>query len=338
MVDEERVLALHQIRSHGLPDSGRISERAQDVVVQLERLTDRPAVCAEPHELHRRDTRQKRAELDRALDRVSSRLEAERPQKSILAGIRLVRKKHLQVLPPDHLLAHPGEGPVERLAARRPPHGRIELHGPCVGEIAQKHGYRAAEIASIAPIPLLDVLLSEAGVRGRLSATHLAVVHDVIVDEKIRVKQLRAHGQRQHVRVRLAAARPVAVVYEGRAQPLPTAGDQPLHLLDEFQALGLQRHLCPLASEEARELGLQTFPELGKPPHEVEEGGPRRSLDGSGQLHQPATFHSVRPPAVPAGDPVASSSQTASASARPQASILRRMRRRLGRAHGCRSA
>ena len=65
----------------------------------------------------------------------------------------------------------------------------VGVHG---GEVAGEDRDRHAEVGRVASRGPATVLLGESRVRRRHPATHGGFVHDVVVDDRERVKQLRA--------------------------------------------------------------------------------------------------------------------------------------------------
>jgi hypothetical protein len=185
------------------------------VVGDLEGLPQRAGVAGQRGQHLRRSAGEQRAEQQRKLEGVAAGLEALHLEHALGRKLRALGREQVQRLTDDHFLQRGGElaRGQERAVGRD---GRCEdqLAGPRLAQRAEQDRDRSAEVRAQGR--------SERGMNGGAAAADLVAVHEVVVDEQIRVQQLDPHARVQRVLPR-AAGGFVAEEDERAAQPLAAA-------------------------------------------------------------------------------------------------------------------
>ncbi len=215
-------LALAQVVADRLARHRLGPEDAEEVVAHLERLAEwKPERAQGLLELVE-PARERRAQVEGALDRVLAGLVP--LDRARLRGATPTRRggAQIQVLADAELDAELVEHPPR--IGRDRTHQDVGVHE---GEVADEDGCALAEPTGLAPPAGALVLGDEGAVHRGLAATSVRSVHDVVVDQREAVEQLeRGAGVDRDLVVRTTAGPDVGPVTEGRAQSLPACGDE----------------------------------------------------------------------------------------------------------------
>ena len=262
--DQHGALALDQVVAGGLAGRRRVAVHAQQVVAELEGLTEREAVRRQLPQHVRCRAGERGADVERTFDRVLGGLEAQHRHRGLDVGPAAGLHGHVEELARDHL----GPAPVEQLERRRHPVGgqpaaSQQLVGPREQQVAEQDGRGGAVLLRVAAPPGLPVRRGERAVGRRPAPPGVRGVHVVVVDQGARVQQLqgRARAQQRLLVLDVRLERAVAPPAERRPEPLAT-GHRTAGLLEERGGVGPERgdpsgHLV----EEAVEDLLEPLPE-----------------------------------------------------------------------------
>ena len=231
----------------GLPGLRGSPNDAQEVVAEL-----------------KRDARGKREPLERADELVARTREdcadAERPGDRVAARLQDVRA--FDVLrfrgAPDHIELLSGDGVdlhLRERAERSMDARRALLRPRDSASVAQRHAEVAGEDRGRCAEARRAIVRREQRVHGRAAASHVVLVHPVVVDEEVRMQELDRDGRvESRLEIRRVARRSIPRDDERGAESLASAQaqvPQRAHHVDDFVAVvGGGVHL---RVEEARE-------------------------------------------------------------------------------------
>ena len=232
---EHGALALAQVVARGLAGGLGVAEDAEQVVAQLERLTEGEAVVGQGSERPVGRAADERADEQRVLDGVLRALEADHLAGRGDPGIEVEpvpaagRLEQVEELAAHELRAHR----VEELAAAGELVGgqaarRVQLVAPRQAQVAGEDRRALAEAVGVTRPATRLVQRGDGPVGGRHTPSGVAAVHHVVVEQRRALEELHARGE-PHEGVGVGATGgAVAPVEEAGAQPL-AAGQQAGH-------------------------------------------------------------------------------------------------------------
>ena len=220
--DQQRALALGQVRGHGLAGRGGVTEHAQQVVGQLEGTAQRIAEGMEPGQQLRVSPREERAELQGPGHRVPARLERRDLERELAVGGPCRRGVQVQCLADHDLLAQdrePSEGGQEDVVGDLT--GQEQRVSLDEGEIAEEDRDGAAVGIRVTAPRLGPVPQREGVVDAGTTAPRRRLVDHVVVEQCAGVQQFQ--GERGSFDgVELASSRRLEAEQEQR-RPDPFA-------------------------------------------------------------------------------------------------------------------
>ena len=228
--DEHRAFALAKVIASGLAGHLGVAEDAQDVIAQLEGLAEGEPIVGQDRNVVGGEAACLSADRQRVLDRVFGGLVTDHVPGGldVLIGGAIAqipdRLGQIEILAGHQLSAHPIEGAASarQLSLGKPARG-IQLVAPVEAEVAGQDCRASAKPFAITDPATLGVPGLDQAVGSRCAAPGVAAIHDVVVDEGGRLKELHRGGQADQGFAVRPTRSAIAPVREGRAQPFAAA-------------------------------------------------------------------------------------------------------------------